>query len=68
MSPLPRFYLVGGKQEPWFLDNAIRWANALRDVNADVVMMEREGAHGGAFWGEEFPIMVAWAFGGSCPA
>ena len=29
----------------------------------DVVMMEREGGHGGAFWGEEFPIMVAWAFG-----
>jgi hypothetical protein len=26
-------------------------------------MMEREGTHGGAFWGEEFPLMVMWAFG-----
>lgn len=62
-SPLPRFYLVGGKQEQWFLDHAIRWANALRDVGIDVVMREREGEHGGAFWQEEFPLMVAWAFG-----
>ena len=62
-SPLPRFYLVGGKQEQWFLDHAIRWADALREVGADVVMMEREGTHGGAFWGEEFPLMVASAFG-----
>ncbi len=62
-SPLPRFYLVGGKQEQWFLENAIRWADALRDIGADVVMMEREGTHGGPFWGEEFPLMVAWAFG-----
>lgn len=61
-SPLPRFYLLGGKQEQWFLDHAVRWADALRDVGADVVMMEREGSHGGAFWGEEFPLMVAWAF------
>jgi enterochelin esterase-like enzyme len=63
-SPLPRFYLVGGKQEQWFLDHAIRWADALRGVGVDVVLMEREGEHGGAFWIEEFPLMVAWAFGG----
>lgn len=62
-SPLPRVYLVAGTQEPFFLENASRWADALRDVRADVVMMEREGSHGGAFWGEEFPLMVAWAFG-----
>jgi enterochelin esterase-like enzyme len=62
-SSIPRTYLVGGKQEQWFLDHAIRWADALRDAGADVVMMEREGEHGGAFWGEEFPLMVAWAFG-----
>ena len=62
-SPLPRFYLLGGKQEQWFLDHAIRWANALRDAGVDVVMMEREGSHGGAFWTEEFPLMVTWAFG-----
>ena len=63
-SPLPRFYLVGGKQEQWFLDNAKAWADALGRVDADVVIMEREGEHGGAFWGEEFPRMVGWAFGG----
>lgn len=62
-SPLPRFYLVGGKQEQWFLDHAIRWADALRAVDADVVLMERDGEHGGAFWTEEFPLMVDWAFG-----
>ena len=59
---LPRTYLVGGKQEQWFLDHAIRWADALRDAGADVVIMERQGEHGGAFWREEFPLMVAWAF------
>lgn len=61
--PLPRFYLLGGKQEQWFLDNAIRWADALRDAGANVVIMEREGTHGGAFWSEEFSLMVTWAFG-----
>lgn len=62
-SSLPRAYLVGGKQEQWFLDNAIRWADAFREAGADVVLMEREGEHGGAFWREEFPLMVSWAFG-----
>jgi aminoglycoside phosphotransferase (APT) family kinase protein len=28
-------------------------------------MTERVGSHGDAFWREEFPLMVAWAFGGS---
>src|SRR5688572_2576647 len=60
---LPRFYLVAGTQEQFFLDNATRWVGALRDAGADVVMMERAGSHGGAFWGEEFPLMVKWAFG-----
>ncbi|HEU5318331.1 MAG TPA: alpha/beta hydrolase-fold protein [Chloroflexota bacterium] len=60
---LPRCYLVAGTQEQFFLDNAARWAGALRDAGADVVMMERDGSHGGAFWGQEFPLMVAWAFG-----
>jgi len=62
-SPLPRTYLVGGTEEPFFLENARRWADALRDAGADVVMYERAGTHGGAFWQEEFPLMVAWAFG-----
>src|SRR5688572_9652021 len=60
---LPRFYFVAGTQEQFFLDNATRWADALRAAGADVVMMERDGSHGSAFWGEEFPLMVAWAFG-----
>ena len=62
-SPLPRAYLVAGTQEPFFLENARRWADALHDACADVVMQERTGSHGGAFWREEFPLMVAWAFG-----
>ena len=62
-SPIPRAYLVAGTLEPFFLENATRWAVALRDAGADVVMTERAGSHGGAFWREEFPLMVAWAFG-----
>jgi enterochelin esterase-like enzyme len=62
-SVLPRAYLVAGVQEPFFLQNAARWADALRAADADVVMTERVGSHGDAFWREEFPLMVAWAFG-----
>jgi len=62
-SPLPRVYLVAGTLEPFFLENAARWAVALRDAGADVVMTERVGSHGDAFWMEEFPLMTAWAFG-----
>ncbi len=61
-GPLPRVYLVAGKQEQFFLDNAARWADALRNAAADVVMMQRDGEHGGAFWLEEFSLMVEWAF------
>jgi len=60
---LPRAYLVAGTLEPFFLGNANRWAVALRDAGVDVVMTERAGSHGDAFWREEFPLMVAWAFG-----
>ena len=60
--PLPRTYVVAGTQESFFLENARRWADALRDAGADVIMKERTGPHGGAFWREEFPLMVAWAF------
>jgi enterochelin esterase-like enzyme len=62
-SHLPRVYLVAGTLEPFFLENANRWAVALRDAGADVVMTERVGSHGDAFWREEFPLMVGWAFG-----
>jgi hypothetical protein len=60
---LPRAYLVAGKQEPFFLENAARWAGALRDAGADVVMTVRAGSHGDAFWREELPLMVAWGLG-----
>ena len=62
-SRIPRTYLVAGTQEPFFLANATRWAAALRAAGADVVMSERVGSHGGAFWRNELPLMVAWAFG-----
>src|SRR5689334_7138520 len=60
---LPRVYLLAGTMEPFFLENAKKWAEALHDAGADVVMHERVGSHGGAFWQEEFPLMLEWAFG-----
>jgi enterochelin esterase-like enzyme len=62
-AQLPRAYLVAGTQEPFFLENATRWASALANHGGDVVMKERAGSHGDAFWRREFPLMVAWAFG-----
>ena len=66
----PRCYLVAGTDEPFFLANATRWADALgaADPTAvaadrDVVLAVRSGGHGDAFWHQEFPLMVAWAFG-----
>ncbi|MYS24156.1 Putative esterase [Streptomyces sp. DvalAA-14] len=61
--PLPRAYFVAGTLEPFFHENATRWAVALRDAGGDVVMTERTGSHGDAFWRDEIPLMVAWAFG-----
>jgi enterochelin esterase-like enzyme len=61
-TALPRTYLTAGTLEPFFLENANRWAAALRDAGADVVMTERVGSHGDSFWREEFPLMVAWGF------
>lgn len=60
---LPRTYLVAGTLEPWFAENATRWADALRDAGTEVLMTERVGDHGDPFWRAEFPLMVAWAFG-----
>jgi enterochelin esterase-like enzyme len=62
-SSHPRVYLVAGTREPFFRQNATRWAEALRNAGADVVMTERDGAHGDAFWQAELPLMLAWAFG-----
>ena len=61
-SVVPRTYLVGGRQEQWFLDNASSWADALSATGADVAIEKREGEHGGQFWYDEFPMMVSWAF------
>lgn len=49
-NALPRTYLTAGTLEPFFLENANRWAAALRDAGADVVMTERVGSHGDSFW------------------
>jgi enterochelin esterase-like enzyme len=62
-SSLPRAYLFGGTLEPFFLENATRWAVALREAGADVVMSERDVSHGANLWRAEFPLMLAWAFG-----
>jgi enterochelin esterase-like enzyme len=62
-SLLPRAYFVAGTLEPFFHENANRWAAALRGAGADVVMAERAGSHGDAFWRQELAPMVAWAFG-----
>jgi enterochelin esterase-like enzyme len=61
-SRLPRTYLVAGTLEPFFLANATRWADALRDAGADIVITQRVGSHGDPFWRDEFPLMVTWAF------
>ena len=55
-SSLPRAYFVAGTQEPFFLENARRWAVALGNAGADVVINERAGSHGGAFWRRRVPI------------
>ena len=60
---LPRTYLVAGTLEPFFLDNAARWAAALRDATADVVMSQRAAGHDDEMWRREFPLMIRWAFG-----
>ena len=62
-SRMPRTYLVAGTLEPFFLGNAARWAAALRDATADVVMRERAAGHDRKMWRREFPLMIQWAFG-----
>src|SRR5436190_4184211 len=62
-SSIPRTYLVAGTLEPFFHEHATRWVDALRNVGAVVVVTERGGSVGGPFWYEEFPLMLAWAFG-----
>jgi len=52
--------LITERLEPFFRDNATRWATALRDAGADVVTTERIGSYGDMFWQEELPLMVAF--------
>jgi len=61
-NSLPRAYFVAGTKEPFFHENATRWAAAFHAAGADVVMTERVGSRGVAFWRQGFPTMVAWAF------
>lgn len=54
--------------EKFFVEEVRRWTESrfgvkLPAAKADVVMEERAGRHGGAFWREAFPRMAAWAFG-----
>ncbi len=62
---LPRVYFFAGTREPFFLDNATRWAVALRQAGADVAMRERDVSHGADAWRTDFPLMLNWAFGAS---
>ena len=61
--PLPRAYFVAGTLEPFFLANAVRWADALDAAGAEVVMRERAAGHDDAMWRSELPRMIEWAFG-----
>jgi enterochelin esterase-like enzyme len=61
-GPIPRTYLVAGTQEPFFLQNAARWARALKNAGGEVVLAQRDAGHGPALWRDEFPSMVEWAF------
>lgn len=61
-SVLPRVYLTAGTLEPFFLENATRWSDALRASGADVILSVQVGDHGDPFWQAEFVKMVSWAF------
>jgi enterochelin esterase-like enzyme len=61
-NPIPRVYLVAGTQEPFFLQNAERWARALENAGGEVILVQRDADHGPALWRQEFPHMVEWAF------
>lgn len=61
-TALPRTYFTAGTLEPFFLNNARGWAEALRASGGDVVITEPVGSHGGPFWQAKFIKMVAWAF------
>lgn len=64
-APLPRTWLTAGTEEPFFLENAMRWHAALRTAGADVVLHQVAGEHGGPFWKQEFARMLGWALAGA---
>lgn len=59
---MPPTYLVAGTQEPFFLENAKRWADALRNNDKKVIFEERDAGHDDVMWRAELPKMIAWAF------
>lgn len=59
---MPPTYLVAGTQEPFFLENAKRWADALRNDGKKVIFEERDAGHDDVMWRAELPKMIAWAF------
>lgn len=62
IDAMPPTYLVAGTQEPFFLTNARRWADALRERGIEVVLEQRDAGHDAAMWRAELPKMIAWAF------
>ncbi|MEM7363477.1 MAG: alpha/beta hydrolase-fold protein [Pseudomonadota bacterium] len=62
IDKMPPTYLVAGRQEPFFLENATRWAMALRDCGQKVVLETRDAGHDDGMWRAELPKMMAWAF------
>lgn len=53
-NPIPRSYFVAGTLEPFFQENATRWAHALQAVGAEVMITERIGNHGDPSGGRNF--------------
>lgn len=62
IDKMPPTYLVAGMQEPFFLDNALRWADALTVNGNEVIMEKREAGHDDLMWRKELPKMISWAF------
>ncbi|WP_354044098.1 alpha/beta hydrolase-fold protein [Devosia sp. UYZn731] len=63
-SVLPRTYLTAGTLEPFFLENAVQWADALKAAGAEVIFSTPDGGHGDPFWKTEFAKMVFWSYMG----
>lgn len=62
IDAIPPTYLVAGIQEPFFLENALRWADALQGNGKEVVFEKRVAGHDDAMWRLELPKMISWVF------